>query len=189
MTTAEVTAEVTDDYRHPDRYGTRPIPARVAERAATRYTVDPDSGCHLTTYALNASGYGQIGWTDDQVGYMTLAHRAAYVHDSGEQIPIGQTVDHIHGICSSRRCVRYEHLRLLSNADNSARTNGRDWELGKCSQGHPATDRITLPTGRSKCAPCQEKWIADDNERRREAKNRWAREKRARLRAERSAAA
>jgi hypothetical protein len=118
-------SENGQDARHPDRWGTTPIPARVAERAATRYAVDADSGCHVSTYSVTPQGYAQIGWQEGGERHMVGAHRAAYVHHTGEQIPAGMTVDHRQGEgCTSRQCVRREHLRLLENYEN-ARSNAK----------------------------------------------------------------
>lgn len=108
------------------------IPARVAERCATRFV--EDDGCHISTYSTGSHGYAQAGWRAADGGRTaTTAHRAAFVHGSGSQIPEGMTVDHI---CRTKRCVRYDHLRLLSNVDNSRR-NISDFDLRKsCAKGH-----------------------------------------------------
>lgn len=145
------------DARHPDRWGTTPIPARVAERAATRYTVDPTSGCKISTYSVTPQGYAQIGWKgDDGKMHGTTAHRAAWVHYAGQQIPVGMTVDHQQGIgCTSRRCVEREHLRLLENYENARRTHGCDWALGECANGH-GPEHARLIGGRMKCGTCDD---------------------------------
>jgi hypothetical protein len=112
------------------------IPERVARRAATRFVVSGE--CHISTYSIASHGYAQIGW-QDETGKMegTTAHRAAWVHFTGEQIEPGYTVDHRQGLgCKSRRCVRREHLRSLINLENARRTSGRDWPVGTCRHGH-----------------------------------------------------
>ena len=126
------------------------IPMHVAERAATRYVVDP-SGCHISTYSTGSHGYAQVGWTADGFTQMTTAHRAAWVRAKG-QIPEGMTVDHT---CKQRRCVRIDHLRILSNYDNARRTRGRDWPLGQCINGHPDSELRQEPSGRIRCQPCK----------------------------------
>jgi hypothetical protein len=85
---------------------------------------------------VTPQGYAQIGWQEGGERHMVGAHRAAYVHHTGEQIPAGMTVDHRQGEgCTSRQCVRREHLRLLENYENARRTGGRDWPLGQCGNG------------------------------------------------------
>ena len=114
---------------------TIPIPERVAERAATRFTENA-RGCHISTYSTGSHGYAQVGWQDDE-GRMrgTTAHRAAWVYYTGAQ-PVG-TVDH-HDHCD-RRCVRGSHLRDISNFEN-ARRNRPDAspDLTVCLNGHDA---------------------------------------------------
>lgn len=126
------------------------IPDRVAERAATRYEVEGQ--CWVSTYSVASHGYAQIGWRNGDYRQMVTAHRAAWVHHAGQQIPEGYTVDHT---CKNRRCVNPEHLRVLSNYDNARRTNGRDWPLGQCANGHD-DKHLTLADGgrRVRCSIC-----------------------------------
>lgn len=113
---------------------TPPIPARVAERAATAFTVNAD-GCHISTYSTGSHRYAQIGWSENGVTHMTTAHRAAWVHHTGEQ-PGERTVDH-RDHCD-RRCVRKDHLRLLTNEENGRRNRrGLDYPLDwTCPRNH-----------------------------------------------------
>lgn len=129
-------------------WGSVQIPKRVAERAATRFTVSGD--CYISTYSITPQGYAQLGWTPPGTkrSQMTLAHRAAWVHYTGEQIPEGMTIDHRSSVgCKSRRCIRREHLRVLPNLENARRTSGMDWPIGTCRHGHgpefwnPKTDK------------------------------------------------
>lgn len=113
---------------------TEPIPDRVAKRAATRFVVSAD-GCHVSTYSVGSHGYAQIGWQHDGRVQMTTAHRAAWVHYSGQQ-PTG-TIDHL-PTCD-RRCVRGSHLRDVSNWENARRNRGdAQPALGRCLNGHDA---------------------------------------------------
>ena len=118
------------------------IPLQVAERAAKKYLQIGD--CFISNYSVASHGYAQIGWSENNKTNMTLAHRAAWVFHNG-QIPDGMTIDHV---CKNKRCVNINHLRILSNFDNARRTNGADWELGKCKNGHPDTElmRVTRKT-------------------------------------------
>lgn len=114
------------------------IPARVAARAATKYTVVGE--CWISNYSVASHGYAQIGWSGDDGRGMTTAHRAAWTHYFGQ--PGEDTIDHL---CKTRRCVRPDHLRPLSNLENARRTFGRDWKLGTCVNGH--NQRHWRPSG------------------------------------------
>lgn len=149
-------------YRKPRR--TIVIPERVAQRAALRAVRDGD--CIVSTYSVASHGYAQIGWQDGGERNVVTAHRAAWVHYAGEQIPTGMTVDHL---CHNRRCVRIEHLRLLSNFENARRTSGRDWPLGQCINGHPNDQLRQIPSGKRICRACRSEWQARYREKRRRA--------------------
>lgn len=130
------------------------IPLRAAARAAAKYVVEPDTGCWESTYSVGSHGYAQIGWDDGGTRRCTTAHRAAWVHWHGTQIPDGMTVDHV---CKNRRCVNPEHLRALSNFENARRTAGRDWTVGQCLHGHP-NDRLVRRGGKVMCRDCAAQW-------------------------------
>lgn len=136
--------------RDVSRWGSVLIPPRVAERAAFKFTLVDD--CHISTYSVASHGYAQIGWRDGSKHFGTTAHRAAWVYYHG-QIPVGMTVDHIQSKCTSRRCVREDHLRLLENFENARRTHGRNWILGGCIEGHP-NDGLVSYGGKRKCRLC-----------------------------------
>ena len=127
-----------------------PIPARVAARAATNWSARGD--CRISTYSTGNHGYAQIGWQEEGKAYMTTAHRAAWTYANGP-IPDGATVDHV---CKERRCVNPDHLRILSNYENSRRTFGRDWPVGECANGHPNSQSYLQPSGRRRCRPCNQ---------------------------------
>jgi hypothetical protein len=167
------------DNRHPDRWGSVPIPERVSERAATKYVVAGE--CWLSTYSISSHGYAQIGWQDqDKKMRGTTAHRAAWVHYNGP-IPVRMTVDHDHDVCGNRPCVRPGHLRLLSNFDNGRRTAGRNWPLGQCIDGHPDSELIVV-SGKRLCGSCRNTWQRTYRVRNREKVNESQREYRARNR-------
>lgn len=144
------------------------IPQRAAERAAVKYVEDA-AGCHISTYSTGSHGYAQIGW---QVGEgrrrATTAHRAAWVYAHGVQIPEGMTIDHL---CKERRCVNPEHLRLLTNFENARRTDGRDWPIGECANGHPNSEVIRTSKGRHHCRTCMTTWDRTYQAKRRELRN------------------
>lgn len=119
------------------------IPARVAERAATRYVEDVD-GCWISTYSLGSHGYAQVGWWDSGRSRMTTAHRAAWAHHYG-QAPDELQVDHV---CHVRRCVNPTRLRLLPSAQNSqdnlSHLRATNLPAGKkCKRGHDMVIGVT----------------------------------------------
>lgn len=132
------------------------IPARVIERATERFTPDPSTGCHVSTYSTGSHGYAQIGWQDNGQRFVTLVHRVVWAGTFGA-IPEGMTVDHM---CKRRTCCNVEHLRLLSNYENARRTAGRDWPVGRCVNGHPNSELHIQPSGKRLCRPCNDIWQA-----------------------------
>ena len=144
---------------------TEPIPARVAERAATRYIEDVN-GCRISTYSVGSHGYAQIGWQASGKIQTTTAHRAAWVHAHGRQ-PVS-TIDH-RPTCD-RRCVNPDHLRELTNTENGRRNGAdRDYPLGWiCRRNH---DVVRDKWGR--CPECKRltraEWNAANPEKRKAA--------------------
>ena len=125
------------------------IPDRVAARAAVKFEAD-ESGCWISTYSVASHGYAQIGWQDGDYRQVVTAHRAAWVYHHGQQIPEGMTIDHT---CKTRPCVNPSHLRMLSNFENARRTDGRDWPLGECANGH-SNDFLFRQGKRWRCEKC-----------------------------------
>lgn len=127
------------DHRYESRYHPASrinwVPKDVAERAATSFEVVRE--CHVSTLKLNEKGYAVVEWRDlDGRQRVMSAARAAWTHFHGHPSPT-ETVDHKLTVCSDRRCVRREHLRLLSAEQNSARQmQARDWPIGRCKRGH-----------------------------------------------------
>lgn len=137
----------------------RPIPARVTERAATRYTVV--GTCWVSTYARGSHGYAQIGWRDPGHPHpgpsaMELVHRAAWVYHHGP-IPGTLTVDHNKAAgCTDRGCVNPAHLRLLPNVVNASDNGGEARRTRApagvvCSCGE---ERVQADRGRTVCRSC-----------------------------------
>lgn len=106
-------------------------PERVVERVLSKVAMGPRM-CWLSTYSVGSHGYAQVGWQEDGERIVTLCHRVIWNWFRGP-IPKGMTVDHT---CKTRRCVRLAHLRLITNLENARRTDGRDWPLGQCINGH-----------------------------------------------------
>lgn len=78
--------------------------------------VDKTGECWLWTAARASGGYGQF-WRG---GKMVYSHRLAFEWTHGE-IPRGTHVDHK---CHTHNCVRPEHLRLATNAQNQQNRRG-----------------------------------------------------------------
>lgn len=75
-----------------------------------------DGECLLTTYSKINTGYGQVGWHDEEGRRrMALTHRVAWVVVNGP-LPDRMTIDHI---CKRRSCIRPDHLRLATNQENA----------------------------------------------------------------------
>ena len=72
--------------------------------------VDKTGECWLWTAACNHKGYGKF----KHEGKVVPAHRLAFEWVHGE-IPEGMQVDHR---CHQRNCVRPDHLRLVTPAQN-----------------------------------------------------------------------
>ncbi|UQN29453.1 HNH endonuclease signature motif containing protein [Brachybacterium kimchii] len=123
--------------------------------AAAHAYVEDEDGCYVSTYSVGSHGYAQKSWAwldDEGVRHSatTTAHRAAWTYWQGP-IPGGLTIDHL---CKNRRCVRREHLRMVTNHENARRTAGRDWPLGECLHGHPNSE-LVLRSGRLRCRVCE----------------------------------
>ena len=78
--------------------------------------VDKTDECWLWTGACERKGYGRFGYE----GKVVRVHRLSYAWANGE-IPEGLHIDHR---CHQRNCVRPEHLRLVTNAQNHQNRRG-----------------------------------------------------------------
>lgn len=78
--------------------------------------VDKTGDCWIWTASCTTKGYGKIR----REGKLVLAHRLAFEWVHGE-IPEGMQVDHR---CFHRNCVRPDHLRLVTNAQNGQNRRG-----------------------------------------------------------------
>jgi len=126
-----------------------------------------------------------IGYVDPEDGYGRFkadgsarrAHRLAYARwvgpldDDDERI----IVDHE---CRERRCVRADHLRLVTYAENAANADNpiaENMHKTVCDRGHPfdAVNTYPIPSGGRACRTCRREWM-------REYRARKAQEKRSR---------
>ena len=89
--------------------------------------VDKTDNCWLWTASCDSSGYGKF-WHE---GKLVLAHRFAYAWAYGG-IPEGMQVDHR---CHNRRCVRPDHLRLVTHAQNGQNRRGAQSNSGTGVRG------------------------------------------------------
>lgn len=128
------------------------IPGRVLAKVLSRVERGAD-GCLLTLQGAGSHGYGQIGWTEDGQGFHGLTHRVAWIGQRGP-IPPGHDVHHK---CFTRRCVNVEHMQILPAFENRRRTNGEDWQIGTCKNGHSNELRREID-GRIRCGPCHDIW-------------------------------
>lgn len=134
------------------------IPDRVVERVLNKVTIDSNH-CFVSWYSVASHGYAQVGWSDGTKMCNTLCHIVAWIATNGP-IPDGLTVDHT---CHNKKCVNVEHMRLLTNFENARRTNGRDWPLGQCVNGHSNSHLYREPAGRVRCYECKKIWWARSN--------------------------
>lgn len=91
--------------------------------------IDPDFGCWWWTGKLHKSGYGLIG--------RKFAHIAVWEEARGRILP-GLKLDHW---CRRRRCVRPEHLEVVTNRENLKRTFAYyRRSLQRCPENHLLSD-------------------------------------------------
>lgn len=93
-----------------------PFPESQSHEERFWAKVDTSGECWTWTACLKSNGYGSFRL----LGSMRLAHRVAYEMEVGP-IPEGMQIDHK---CHNRACVRPEHLRLATHAQNQANRSG-----------------------------------------------------------------
>lgn len=89
----------------------KPIEQRMAEKAIARH-----NGCIEWIGGTNRKGYGIV--LHD--GSSRLAHRVAYELARGE-IGRGMVIDHT---CWNRSCVNPDHMRVVTQAENTQNLSG-----------------------------------------------------------------
>jgi len=125
----------------------------IAQRMVRGSTRDPN-GCVIWRRAKNSRGYGCIYFE----GKVRLAHRVAWYLEYEKWPDPSLVVDHI---CEVKACVNVAHLRLLTSAENIARSplspmNAKLSRTG-CCRGHdytPETVRIDSK-GHRQCRLCE----------------------------------
>ena len=119
------------------------------ERFSQRYK--NTYGCWRWYGAINQAGYGVFSVRNEEKGsYPILAHRIMYEVYNGYH-PYGH-VDHL---CRNTRCVRPDHLELVSPRENTRRGVGPAAINAKkthCPWGHPYSGD-NLYTGKNANSP------------------------------------
>lgn len=115
-------------------------------------------GCWPWTGATSDNGYGNVSVVTTEGRRTVLAHRVVY-ELLCESIPDGMVIDHL---CRNRRCVRPDHLSVVTQAENVKRGAGpelqRSMRLARteCKNGHPFSgDNVMIrPDGSRRCRQC-----------------------------------
>src|SRR3990167_8406539 len=128
---------------------TRPLPVLTGEIAERFWSyVDKTESCWSWTRGLTSEGYGAFG-----VGRgWRLVHRLAWAMQRGP-IPDDLVIDHL---CRNRRCVRIDHLDLVTTRENIIRGESVR-PHSHCKRGHEFTEENSYrpPHGRGRiCRRC-----------------------------------
>lgn len=139
-------------------------PARVQVRVLSRAVRDENTGCLLSTYAVNSSGYAKVSWREEgRRPFTASVHRIAWEAAHGP-IPEGW---HVHHKCFTRNCINVQHLDIMEGFENGRRVFGQDWPLGTCRNGHPNSELATVGKSR-RCLPCYREKTRRASQKRRE---------------------
>lgn len=114
--------------------------------------VEKTETCWIWTGGISANGYGNFWDGTRQVG----AHRFAYETFVGP-IPEGLQIDHVKARgCTTRACVRPDHLEPVTGQENQARSDATPAGKVACPAGHPYDEANTYVNrqGKRECRAC-----------------------------------
>ena len=124
--------------------------ARITREQRFWAQVQKTDRCWLWTEAINHNGYG-LFYSDHR---NILAHRFAYEQSAGK-VPEGLELHHL---CQTRPCVRPDHLKPVTHAENIQLGRGGQNMARKthCPQGHPYDlfNTYFKPVGGRECREC-----------------------------------
>ncbi len=113
----------------------------LLDRALSKVSPEPNTGCWLWTGGAMAPGYGVI----QVAGRARLAHRIIWQELRGP-IPDGMVLDHV---CRTRPCVNPDHLRIVSprinaieNSDSFAAKNAAKSCCPVCGNAYSPEGRL-----------------------------------------------
>lgn len=108
-----------------------------------------ETGCWEWQGFVGTHGYGDVG-------NGRLAHRAAWAYATGQEPGGDYEIDHL---CRNRKCVRPDHLDLVTASENVRRAwANRLARTDACRNGHPATPEniyVDPTTSTTRCRPCR----------------------------------
>lgn len=112
--------------------------------------------CWTWRGTVNSKGYGCVG--SGKRSKTALVHRVAVIVRDGS-LADDLVVDHM---CGNKRCVRPDHLDVVTNAENIRRGYAhRGYHLGgHCGKGHLLTEAniYRSPRGQLVCRTCARSW-------------------------------
>lgn len=147
------------------------LPARIA----SKFTIDPATGCWLWHGAIGGTGYAHARID----GRTQPVHRVIYELLVGP-IPSGLQIDHL---CRVRHCVNPDHLEPVTHAENWRRGEGgapqQQAAMTHCMYGHPLDEANTYRYhGHRQCRACKKLRSQQYDERHREQRRDSARSRR-----------
>jgi hypothetical protein len=98
--------------------------------------IECECGCWYWTGSCDTSGYAKFKLRQKTI----QVHRYAYERLIGE-IAEAMTLDHLN--CTSRRCIRPDHMQVVSRSENSERANATRWHDQKFLADGTAIDRVS----------------------------------------------
>ena len=128
----------------------------LIERFEEKFIPVTESGCWIWVGASEQSGYGSIGIYKSGISEMVseYAHRVSYELYRGS-IPEGLHIDHL---CRVRCCVNPDHLRVVTNRENTLCGESYAAQYRRrstCSRGHFYTPENTRLKGTVRvCIAC-----------------------------------